>query len=321
MIDIPFKYKTKKATNGAFVESFIPPDAGYSRSKIILTGFAVCPSSYLGDFPALLTLTGRPVHVVYQPGVSGVKGSRGVYNNETHIMQLNAAKEVMGDSIPDILAHSYSTIPALELALTGKFQKYQLPKEATITLASVMTDVEDVLTHKRGKHKGKQRRFAGFGPQWLTLFKMLKYFSLRVPTNPLADEKWHLGNEKPEGVKCNTSRLINLKSARAFLEYDILERVKEWKAEGNEEPFIKPLWVTPKEDQIFTPDKQVEIADLVGGPIHMMEKTGHDYFVAPYETLKKVMIEIVKNQESSLLFEERLRDLEGSMSLGNLQTT
>jgi hypothetical protein len=247
-------------------------------------------SHYMGAVPALLaSMLGTPVHIVYQPGVSGNGHSYRLISEEANDAQLDAALEVVEGKLMYPISHSWST--HLHVGLCVEEQEYHGRDISNVlggVASSAMTTAEDALTFE-----GKERRF--FGPKWLDLFRLAAYTGLRIPTlYPLAAQKWHEGDVFDKANKhWGSAPFINTGSAQEFLPVDDVHIVKERPAHR------KPLFIVTEQDRVFSPDGQHAIARAMGCKF-LNVQAGHRWFTAKNYVLEPLLERITSDYRESV---------------------
>ncbi len=242
-----------------------------------------------------------PVFVIYQAGVSGRPYTRGLYSDDTDKIQFAAAVELTGDKGFYPITHSWSSHLGLDFVLK---EEYRDTKILEGTISSVMTTAIDGLSHTFGKDARKERSvldlftggrgMTGF-PTWFQAFQVLQHLPVCLPTYPLQWQHWQDGTEDlPVNPKWAPDPWIHYYSAKTFLPYDGLARVRETQTRHR-----KPLFVIPTQDRIFSPDQQQEIAAAAGCKTKEIA-AGHGWFAAKRRELDTVLEAIAAHYHESV---------------------
>lgn len=291
-------YTKQSVENGIIIETFNPKNPtrhlATDRCIVFFTGIGILPHTqdpttleyetqrtahYTGAFASLLADAAQtPVHIVYQAAVSGNENKRGMYSDETNLAQLVAAQKIAGHKKVYPIYHSLSSVAGIELALQGSYSGKEFPTFCGGVISSVLTTAEDALDY-------------GIIP-WHTVFKIAQHFSLPWPYNPTAPQWLHDGEEKiPAHPALRPEFFVNTACARAILRYNTKKTVEDY-LKKNKTPLHQPLFIVTKQDQLFDPEKQKEIAQLFNREPLLID-AGHRWFTS--NVVQHVIEEIVKN--------------------------
>src|SRR3989338_2033538 len=233
---------------------------------------------------------------------------RRLYTNTGLRVQLDAGLDYFTGKSPLIVAHSLTSIPAIEAVLTGYYEGRKLPEGTKLVIVSPVRDAKHCLINRSGINNDQERRFGELGrysPKWLTLFEMLQDAPEWLPPSPLyplqAQELHDGKNETIDNKLWAADPWVHLRSGKEFLQYDTLGRIKKHFDENVKFIAIEPLVVITTEDKICGPEDQEEIASLIADEDNIFRlDSGHRFGTGSYEQVRSLVDRIENYRQETL---------------------
>lgn len=254
-------------------------------------GLGVFLNDYVGNIPQdIANDTGMRVIRISQPGVTRSNGSKiGLYNKQAQFDQQQTGHSLVpkDKSIVEI-RHSLAThVGIQEVVYSSEVSN----KIAGVINIAPITGPYDAFTYNFGDKKDLPIRLGGVIP-WAGLLDQVKKLPLwllenapALPLNPFHNHLWHYRGERVQERDCDW--MINLGSAPFFMDDNhLLDITSRHRQEGRTISRPGSLLIVPEQDEIFSPNSEKKLGELVKAEIFEAEGANHNVFVGPESTVK-----------------------------------